>query len=196
MARDLELLSAAEQGVPGCRVYTWDGLWVSLGRFQSAERALVDAASIRWVSRPTGGKAVIHGHDVTVALAFPIEPRAARGLKAAYRLVAAPLIQALRHSGVEVGLAEDLIEPVRNAPTADCFAHSSACDIVHPTTHRKVCGCALKLTESAVLAQASIPNGRPLSDPRLVIRDATSEPSENWDASSFADNLGHALSRM
>ena len=68
MNRDVQLLDAAEKGNSGARVYTWSKLCVSLGRNQNPERALLNTKKIDWVMRPTGGKAVLHGHDLTVSL--------------------------------------------------------------------------------------------------------------------------------
>jgi hypothetical protein len=59
-------------------------------------------------------------------------------------------------------------------------------------TGLKVCGCALRLTESAILLQASLPNGRPLVDPEKVIRNAALSYRE-WDSSNFAPALQQAL---
>src|SRR5579862_8679410 len=73
MVKDTELLTGAEAGAAGCRVYGWDGPWVSLGRFQSPKRDLLSPENTHWVTRPTGGKAVLHGHDVTVGLAVPLD---------------------------------------------------------------------------------------------------------------------------
>ncbi len=173
MARDLALLHIAEQAGTHARVYTWDGPWVSLGRFQKPERALRDHNAINWVMRPTGGKSVLHGHDVTVTIAanlkdLGIAHDAQKRVSTVYRAIVAPLVEAMTEAGMPAVLAENTAY-VRNAGhTADCFAHVSPNDVVDPETGEKVCGCALRVTESAVLLQASIPVGTPLVDPRDV----------------------------
>ncbi len=173
MARDAELLALAESGGVYARIYRWGGAWVSLGRFQRAEKALIDLASINWVVRPTGGKAVLHGHDVTVSIAANLDDiglheNYARRVASVYRRIVEPLACALTASGISAVLAEKTSH-VRNAGhTADCFAHVSPNDVVDPVTGEKVCGCALRLTQSAVLLQASVPVGLPLVDPALV----------------------------
>src|SRR5476651_54050 len=108
MRRDLVLLDAAENGQVGARVYGWDGVWVTVGRFQSPERDLEDSLSTRWVLRPTVGKAVLHGHDVTVGLAAPLALLDAdpRSIKSVYRVVIAPIVAALRACGIAAALAE------------------------------------------------------------------------------------------
>ncbi len=196
MRRDGELLAEAELGRVGCRVYGWDGVWVSLGRFQSPEEDLVHPESTRWVMRPTGGKAVLHGHDVTVGLALPLDllPNAkGPGRRGIYCSATQPIIAALNLCGVRVALAERTPFSQTGRQTSDCFAFSSPNDIVDLVTGRKVCGCALRLTRLAVLVQASIPNGKPLVDPRDVIVDAEPPASHAWDASHFTSALEEAL---
>jgi len=177
MARDKALLDAAESGGAYARVYSWDGPWVSLGRFQSPERALLDHQNTNWVSRPTGGKAVLHGHDVTVGMAanltdLGIDENAAKRVSTVYRAIVGPLVEAIALAGLPAVLAERT-EHVRNAGhTADCFAHVSPNDIVDPSSGEKLCGCALRVTENAVLLQASIPVTTPLVDPKSVFASA------------------------
>ena len=177
MAKDAELLERAEAGESAARVYSWDGAWVSLGRFQHPEKALLQPDKIAWVMRPTGGKAVLHGHDVTVAIALSLRDLGigesdARRIAVVYRRAIGPLVEALSRAGVSAELAEDT-EFVRNSGhKADCFAHVSPNDIVDPSSGKKVCGCALRLTDRAVLVQASIPNGAPLIPPETVFREA------------------------
>ena len=173
MARDAELLQDAERGRAGARVYTWDGPWVSLGRFQRPEKALRDPTKIDWVMRPTGGKAVLHGHDVTVGMAVPlpalgITESGSRRVSTVYRAVVRPLVEALAAAGLPATLAENTPFVRTGCQTADCFAHVSPNDIVDPATGHKVCGCALRVTPGAVLVQASVPVRRPLVRPDAV----------------------------
>lgn len=170
MAVDAELLERAEAGQPGRRVYGWDGPWVSLGRSQDPERDLVPDCPIPSVKRPTGGGGVLHGHDVTFAMACPLadlglDPRSAR---AGYRRIVMPLIRALRDAGIDAGLGADLPGERAKVASSDCFAAVADADVVDLATGRKVCGCALRLTRTAILLQASIPVEAPLVSPASV----------------------------
>jgi lipoate-protein ligase A len=199
MHRDEELLEASELGCLGARVYGWDGVWVTLGRFQDPFRDLISPAEVRWVVRPTGGKAVLHGHDVTVGLAVPLEMLSSvdsRSIKSVYRMVIRPIVDALRACGVTAALAEDTRYSNRGKHTADCFAFSSGNDVVDERTGKKLCGCALRLTDKAVLVQASIPNGPPLVDPGAVIVNADSMQNLQWDDSNFADAFEESLANV
>lgn len=168
MSADVDLLSRAEGGEATLRFYSWDGPWVSLGRFQNAERDLVDPSLLPWVLRPTGGKAVLHGHDLTVTLACPHE---GLGVRDVYRMLIRPLVLGLRVAGQAAALGEET-GFVGSGSAADCFRHVSANDVVDPGTGRKLVGCALKVTRTAALAQCSIPLSLPLIDPSRVYRDA------------------------
>ena len=64
MAADSFLLDTALQ--PTLRLYQWDGPWLSLGY---AQKEL--AVDIPWVRRPSGGRAVLHHHEITYAIVLP-----------------------------------------------------------------------------------------------------------------------------
>jgi lipoate-protein ligase A len=167
MQVDIELFAGAEQGERSLRFYSWDGPWVSLGRFQSPDRDLVDAGVIPWVMRPTGGKAVLHGHDLTITIACP---HRGDGVKTIYRSLIAPLVRGLQSAGLAAALGEET-PFVGTGNSSDCFRHVSANDVVDRATGRKLIGCALKVTRYAALAQCSIPLSMPLIDPARVYRD-------------------------
>jgi lipoate-protein ligase A len=203
MLRDVRLLEHAELGIAGARVYSWDGPWISLGKGQVAERDLLQPTLVPWVHRPTGGKAVLHGHDVTVGMAFPLDfllpwPEAgphplSRSVKRAYRLAIAPLVDALNDAGRDVCLAEDLGMGREGARSEDCFAGVSPNDIVFRKTGLKACGCALRLTSYAVIVQASIPNGKPLVDPSILFGHANTVALPEWEAAGFAQRLAKSV---
>src|SRR5688572_18868633 len=144
MAEDARLLSLAEAGTTGWRVYGWDGPWVSLGCYQSASKDLLEPELVPWVMRPTGGKAALHGHDVTVGLAVPLSllseaygvevQNLARSLRTVYRLAIAPIVGALCECGQPAVLGEEHSSGDKRTgigKVADCFAFTSANDVVH-----------------------------------------------------------------
>ncbi len=189
MALDLALLQSAEAGEAGWRAYRWDGPWVSLGRFQKPERAVAPGWD-RWCVRPTGGRAVLHGHDVTLAYALPYEGDG-RAIKALYRRLIGPLVQALNDCGLDCRLAETTRYVGRGRESEDCFAFRSPNDVVCPSTGQKVCGCALRVTDRGALLQASIPVGPPLSEGAIV--GGALRSTRRWNAAAFEDAIGRAM---
>lgn len=195
MSRDLDLMRAAERGESHARVYTWTGPWISLGRFQSPDRDLLDPELVPWVMRPTGGKAVLHGHDLTIGLAIPLEDGEYRRLKSAYRRVIEPVVASLRACGMPALLGEDSRVANSEHSSADCFLGVAANDVVHEQTGQKVCGCALRFTRAAVLLQASIPVQSPLVEPSRVFAAAHSFAPAQWEHDRFTEELRRNLTR-
>ena len=179
MQLDSELLLRAEQGRAICRTYTWSQPWVTLGKFQCREKDLLPEATVAYSERPTGGKAVLHGHDLTLTIACSLDQLSkhnaeqkdlTRSVRTVYRILIEPIIQALNRCGIDAVLAEKTKFAVHKKKTSDCFAHVSANDVVDPYLGLKKCGCALKLTDRAVLLQASIPVKEPLLDPKEIFK--------------------------
>lgn len=204
MGRDLRL-------APGeARVYAWSAPSVSLGRFQRPEQDLLPDAPVQVVRRPTGGRAVLHGHDVTIGLRAPMTwigrralgreatpeelARLGRSVRTAYRAVVGPIVVALRRSGAPVALGEAtrfaMTGPSRSA---DCFAHVAALDVVDDRTGAKVCGCALRLDPESVLVQASVPVAPPLVDPYEVFARPAAPSWVAIEPESLASALADAL---
>ncbi len=189
MEADAVMLRRARTGLWGYRVYTWDGVWVSLGRNQIASDVLVDLATPH-VLRPTGGAAVLHGHDVTVSIAIPLlRPRAD-----SYRIVTRPLIEALGDLGAFVAFADS--RSGTYTEMADCFATTTKNDLVDVKAGHKVVGCALRRTRDAVLLQASIPVRPPLALPSAVIREGVATAVTPLSAEDLHTRLAQALAAM
>ncbi len=66
------LKTAVTAGTPTLRFYRWRGPWLSLGYSQRPQAELYAACSragVGVVRRVTGGRAVLHGEDLTYAIA-------------------------------------------------------------------------------------------------------------------------------
>jgi lipoate-protein ligase A len=180
MDLDQNMLFSVDSNGLACRVYQWNGPWVSLGTSQSAEQDLVSGCIVPSVKRPTGGRAVLHGHDLTVSIALSYHVLSiktginvglvSRSVKTAYRALIVPIITSLQSQGVAAELAErsSLYIKSDGPKSQDCFAHISPNDVIDERTGMKICGCALKLAEPGILLQASIPIVKPLVDPSQV----------------------------
>jgi lipoate-protein ligase A len=153
MAVDEVLLDAARRGAgPTLRLYAWSGSWLSLGYAQSLDAATLAAcraADVRVVRRITGGRAVLHGADLTYAITAP-ERALPPTLEGAYRLVSGALLAALRATGVEAEAAP------RGTGTRDfdCFAAPATDEIC--VGGRKLVGSAQRRVAGAVLQHGSI----------------------------------------
>jgi len=149
------LASAAGGGVPSLRFYAWQGPWLSLGYGQrpDAERLAACAeAGVGVVRRATGGLAVLHGADLTYAVAAP-ETLFPAGLRATYEILAAALLAALRELGVDARRSE--AAAVGAGPLGfDCFAEPAADELC--VGGRKLVGSAQRRGGGGVLQHGSL----------------------------------------
>lgn len=155
MALDEALLERARAtGESVARVYTWARPTLSLGRHQTAagcyDLDLAAALGVDVVRRPTGGRAVLHGRELTYAVAGP----AGEGsLREAYERVTALLLDALHRLGVPAAQAE----PAGRAPAptlAPCFELPTRDELV--VDGRKLVGSAQWREDGAFLQHGSI----------------------------------------
>lgn len=111
MARDEAIARAHAAGdtPPTLRLYAWRPACLSLGRFQrSAEvdRAACAKAGVAIVRRPSGGRALLHDHELTYAVVAREDHPLLGGnsIVASYRQISAALLAGLRALGVPAEL--------------------------------------------------------------------------------------------
>jgi len=166
------LTSAVRTGCPSLRFYRWKGPWLSLGYGQILDRgriAACDRAGVGVVRRATGGRAVLHGNDLTYALAAR-ENQLPAGLTASYGLVSRILITALQALGLEAvsspppGRREAFqhrfqVDPKRAVSHPErgdfeCFARPAGREIC--VGGRKIAGSAQRRANGGILQHGSI----------------------------------------
>lgn len=193
MARDHELFECALRGEKNARIYQWDQTWITLGRFQKPEETLVYPSTMNWTKRETGGAAVLHGHDLTVAIAIPLSGSV--GVRAVYRHLVTPLVQAFQDVGLDAALGEDAGFADRQTG-AYCFLGKSENDVIAIASGQKLCGCALRVTREAALLQASIPLREPLVPAKRQIRDSGNDSWVNLDQDGMVQSLRVRLAAL
>ncbi len=160
MARDVALLDAAarEEIDSTLRFYAWLPPAVSLGRFQKADGINLEALHRKgWdlVRRPTGGRAVLHQHEVTYSIILPPSVVGNAGVRTSHAVLTELLNAGLRRLLPETS---ELIPPpncdARASRTPNCFALTSECDSV--TDAGKLVGSAQARHEGALLQHGSI----------------------------------------
>lgn len=157
MRLDGDLLAAAGRSgarEPLHRVYAWRGPAVSVGR--SAPPA--NAPGVGEGRRPTGGGILVHGTDVSLAVAMPDGSGALpRDLIAAGRIMARPVQEALRSLGFRAEFREqDACDPAgpRRESAGLCFLQCSALDLV--IAGRKVAAFAQRRVRGAWFQHGSV----------------------------------------
>jgi lipoate-protein ligase A len=148
MARDEAIFEAVQGGAapPTLRLYRWSPPCLSLGAFQSAtqevdERACRDAG-VDLVRRPSGGRAILHDHELTYSVAAAVGALGAGdSVLESYHLISTALIRGLRAIGVEATLAPLRTRPIRlSEHSAACFDAPSDYEVL--AGGRKLVGSA------------------------------------------------------
>lgn len=159
----LSSLEASEFPQTVVRLYSWKQPTVSIGRHQVPARAvdiLVCAElGVPIVSRPTGGRAVLHDVELTYAVVsndqsrFPIA-----GLQPTYLAVARILAAGLLKLGICCELAPGIRETAssfRADVKNPCFASASRHELL--VAGRKIVGSAQRRLRRSFLQHGSIP---------------------------------------
>ncbi|MDO9515821.1 MAG: biotin/lipoate A/B protein ligase family protein, partial [Syntrophales bacterium] len=143
---------------PVLRFYGWERPAVSIGYFQNAEEE-IDCAYCRGkgidiVRRPTGGKAVLHGNDLTYSLvAGESVPPFSPDVVETYRIISGCIIRGLSKAGIEVQIVE---EGRGGAGSTEgfCFATSYKNELL--AGGRKICGSAQMRARGVFLQHGSV----------------------------------------
>lgn len=181
MALDTWLLEGHRQGQhpPTLRFYTWSSPTISLGYHQ--RRYPAHWCDLRWndapvelVGRPTGGRAVLHGEDLTYSLVSS----GWKGDRAqVYRQLCGFLIAGWRSLGVLLHFGErDRGSYMRRA---SCFATATGADLL-TATGEKLIGSAQLWRGHAVLQQGSMQLQPNLALQKTVFGIAEAAPELPW----------------
>jgi lipoate-protein ligase A len=155
MGVDEALLTSAQQGLPSLRFYHWTGPWLSLGYGQRrhASRLLeLEAQGLQVVHRITGGRAVLHGCDLTYSVTVP-ESLLPAGIQASYGKIADALVAGLTGLGLQVERSGRKAGATA-ADGFDCFAAPAMDEIC--AQGQKLVGSAQRRAGGGVLQHGSI----------------------------------------
>lgn len=157
MALDLALLDLAHHdGSAVLRTYQWARPTVSFGRNEPVrlawDVAAMQTAGYDVVRRPTGGRALLHAHEVTYSVVMPLAR--ATPWRWAYDAVNQRLLAALRALNVPATVCEAGDAPTVAPDGPACFAAPAAGELaVHG---RKLVGSAVWRTPHAYLQHGAI----------------------------------------
>lgn len=159
MAVDDAILRSVGAGVslPTLRFYGWQPFCLSLGygqRARDVDLERLDTCGWQLVRRPTGGRAILHGDELTYSLALPEDhPIAAGGIIESYQRISSALLAGLEQLGARVS-AERKAD---DAPElgAVCFEVPSHYEIT--VGGRKLLGSAQMRRRSGMLQHGTLP---------------------------------------
>jgi lipoyl(octanoyl) transferase len=165
MALDEAVAASVRAGnaPPTLRIYGWDVSSVSIGSFQrirDIDMEYCSRCNIPLVRRPTGGRAILHGDEITYGFSVKTDDGLfSRGLFDSYKKISA----AFERAFLKIGLAPELklLKDNRHTVTEDmkksplCFQSVSYGEI--SLNSSKIVGSAQKRWPDGLLQQGSIP---------------------------------------
>ncbi len=144
------------EGNPTLRLYGWNPPAISIGYNQSMDdfdmRKLREAG-VDIVRRPTGGRAILHAHELTYSVVLKTGNRTLREI---YRWINEALLRGLHVLGIDAQLvdASSSVDAMYRSPSSiPCFASSSKSEIQFKG--RKLLGSAQRRYTDVVLQHGS-----------------------------------------
>jgi lipoyl(octanoyl) transferase len=197
MALDHALLRrAAATGESVLRIYSWETPTLSLGRHQPA-RGLYDLAAIRSagldvVRRPTGGRAVLHHHEVTYSVTAQLPRKGSLDrvrAREVYFAINDLLVEGLRRLGVPAGLTRpDLLRRAPRPSEHPCFSAATDGEVV--VGGRKLIGSAQWRDPDAMLQHGSVL----IADDQNLLASLSLAPLDFAPVATLTEQLGRSPS--
>ncbi|NHM32230.1 lipoate--protein ligase family protein [Neobacillus terrae] len=148
---------------PTIRFYGWDPATLSIGYFQKVEKEInmeaVKEHKLGFVRRPTGGRGVLHEHELTYSVIVSEDyPDMPKTVTEAYRVISEGILKGFHHLGLEAYFAvpktQDERDSLKNPRSAVCFDAPSWYELV--VEGRKVAGSAQTRQKGVILQHGSI----------------------------------------
>lgn len=165
MALDEALLNWHSEGLiaPTIRFYGWQPAALSIGYFQKVEKeidmAAVERYGLGFVRRPTGGRGVLHEHELTYSIIVSEDyPDMPETVTEAYRVLSEGLLEGFKNLGLDAYFSvPDTDEKKANLKlpkSAVCFDAPSWYEMV--VEGKKVAGSAQTRQKGVILQHGAI----------------------------------------
>lgn len=166
MERDLYLLSKSEELGTIFRTYMWETPTISVGRLQNPNEILdlerMRKKHIELVTRPTGGRQILHGHDISFSLIIPTKHLINWGKTVSERNIRLSFYIEKAFSILNIPLGDESQELSRKTlirqKKAPCFLTTAPAELSYKG--KKLVGVAQLVHAHGVLIQGTIPLNR------------------------------------
>jgi len=208
MAIDEAIMAAVRERLvpPTVRLYRWQPPTLSIGAFQSVEREVnieeCRKLGIGLVRRPTGGRAVLHEHEVTYSFVVREDhPLIPPGVRESYQVAASAIVEGLLHMGVPAQLyakndgVQDRDKRPGTGHAPACFDSPSWYEI---TVHgKKLVGSAQRREKGVLLQHGSILLDLDIDKLMRVLRFSSDERrNASYKAlTEWTETVSHVLGR-
>jgi len=165
MALDEALLDWHSEGLlpPIIRFYQWNPATLSIGYFQNVAKEInleeVKKHNLGFVRRPTGGRGVLHEHELTYSVIVSEDyPNMPRTVTEAYRVLSEGLLIGFQKLGLDAYFSvpdtEENKSDLKNPKSSVCFDTPSWYELV--VEGKKVAGSAQTRQKGVILQHGAI----------------------------------------
>src|SRR6185312_15984726 len=165
MALDEALLEWHSKGEigPVLRFYEWEPATLSIGYFQSVEKEIemdeVKKNGLGFVRRPTGGRGVLHEHELTYSVIVSEQyPDMPETVTEAYRVISGGVLEGFRNLGLDAKFSipktVEQTDDLKKPRSAVCFDTPSWYELV--VEGKKVAGSAQTRQKGVILQHGAI----------------------------------------
>lgn len=165
MALDESLLDWHSAGKipPTIRFYGWNPATLSIGYFQNVHKEInmeaVRKHGLGFVRRPTGGRGVLHEHELTYSVIVSEDhPQMPASVTESYRVISEGLLKGFQNLGLDayfsIPRSDDEKAALNNPRSAVCFDAPSWYELV--VEGKKVAGSAQTRQKGVILQHGSI----------------------------------------
>ncbi|TDL34608.1 lipoate--protein ligase family protein [Jeotgalibacillus sp. S-D1] len=165
MALDEALLDWHSEGKipPTIRFYGWNPATLSIGYFQKVHKEInleeVNKNGLGFVRRPTGGRGVLHEHELTYSVIVSEDhPKMPPTVTEAYRVISEGILKGFHHLGLDayfsVPKTDEEKNGLKNPRSAVCFDAPSWYELV--VEGKKIAGSAQTRQKGVILQHGSI----------------------------------------
>lgn len=165
MAMDEALLDLHSRGEigPVLRFYEWSPPTLSIGYFQRIEKDIdmekVKELGLGFVRRPTGGRGVLHEHELTYSVIVSEDyPGMPETVTEAYRVISGGLLEGFRNLGLQaefsVPHSKEDTDQLKKPKSGVCFDAPSWYELV--VEGKKVAGSAQTRQKGVILQHGAI----------------------------------------
>ena len=165
MALDEALLTWHSEGLipPVIRFYGWQPATLSIGYFQNVEKEIdmeaVNRLGLGFVRRPTGGRGVLHEHELTYSIIVSEDyPDMPETVTEAYRVLSEGLLEGFKNLGLDAYFSvpdtEEKRADLKKPKSAVCFDAPSWYEMV--VEGKKVAGSAQTRQKGVILQHGAI----------------------------------------
>lgn len=139
------------------RIYEWKCPAISYGRSQQIEKEIDPEAcrkdNIELIKRMTGGRAILHFHEITFSMVFQPHAISPYNFRNAFLFAADRIVRSFSFMNIKACIS---LKPEKYQNKSICFQSTAQYEIIDEDSHKLV-GIAQYFTPRGVLIQGSIP---------------------------------------